>query len=150
MIMIVCILPIVIHILTLVWLNFLILLRSRILGDKIWEERLCVKLLLEISKPIIPSSIIIFSCEMLTITNFISEVDQNFDKRGIVFTGRVHPGESTSSRVMEGLIDFLTGYSEEAKQLRDNFIFKVIPMLNIDGVINGNYRSNLAGDDLNR
>jgi len=62
---------------------------------------------------------------MLTITNFINEVDQNFDKRGIVFTGRVHPGESTSSRVMEGLIDFLTGYSEEAKQLRDHFIFEV-------------------------
>jgi len=68
----------------------------------------------------------------------------------IVISARVHPGESTSSYVMEGIIDFLTGYSEEAKFLRDNFVFKIIPMLNIDGVVNGNYRSNLVGVDLNR
>ena len=34
--------------------------------------------------------------------------------------------------------------------LRDTFIFKVIPMLNPDGVIVGNYRCSLAGRDLNR
>jgi len=30
------------------------------------------------------------------------------------------------------------------------FIFKVVPMLNPDGVIVGNYRCSLAGRDLNR
>lgn len=34
--------------------------------------------------------------------------------------------------------------------LRQNFVFKVVPMLNPDGVINGNYRCSLAGCDLNR
>lgn len=34
--------------------------------------------------------------------------------------------------------------------LRENFVFKVIPMLNPDGVIVGNYRCSLAGTDLNR
>ena len=34
--------------------------------------------------------------------------------------------------------------------LRDNFIFKIVPMLNPDGVIVGNYRCSLAGRDLNR
>ena len=34
--------------------------------------------------------------------------------------------------------------------LRDNFVFKVVPMLNPDGVIVGNYRCSLAGRDLNR
>lgn len=29
-------------------------------------------------------------------------------------------------------------------------MFKVVPMLNPDGVINGNYRCSLAGVDLNR
>jgi len=34
--------------------------------------------------------------------------------------------------------------------LRDHFIFKIIPMLNPDGVIVGNYRCSLSGRDLNR
>ena len=53
--------------------------------------------------------------------------------------------------MMKGVLDFLTDpYEEEAKNLRDNFIFKIVPMLNPDGVINGNYRCSLAGCDLNR
>ena len=52
--------------------------------------------------------------------------------------------------MMKGVLDFLVGDSEEAKILRNNFIFKIIPMLNPDGVINGNYRCSLAGCDLNR
>jgi len=52
---------------------------------------------------------------------------------------------------MRGAINFLTDpTNEEAKILRDNFVFKLIPMLNPDGVINGNYRCSLAGCDLNR
>ena len=34
--------------------------------------------------------------------------------------------------------------------LRDNFVIKIIPMVNPDGVINGNTRCSLAGVDLNR
>ena len=34
--------------------------------------------------------------------------------------------------------------------LRDVFVFKIIPMLNPDGVIVGNYRCSLAARDLNR
>jgi len=34
--------------------------------------------------------------------------------------------------------------------LRDAFVFKIIPMLNPDGVIVGNYRCSLTGRDLNR
>jgi len=47
--------------------------------------------------------------------------------------------------MMKGVIDFLTGHSPEAKALRDNFVFKIIPILNPDGVINGNYRCSLSG-----
>lgn len=61
-------------------------------------------------------------------------------KKGIVITARVHPGESVGSWMMKGVIDFLTGDSIEAQALRKLFVFKVIPMLNPDGVINGNYR----------
>ena len=49
-----------------------------------------------------------------------------------------------------GIIEFLTGSNPAAIVLRQNFVFKVVPMLNPDGVINGNTRVNLAGWDLNR
>ena len=52
--------------------------------------------------------------------------------------------------MMKGLIDFLVSKAPEARVLRDKFVFKIVPMLNPDGVINGNYRCSLAGSDLNR
>lgn len=65
-------------------------------------------------------------------------------------TARVHPGETPSSWMMKGFLDYLTGDSASAKELRDKFIFKLVPMLNPDGVIVGNNRCSLAGRDLNR
>jgi hypothetical protein len=67
-----------------------------------------------------------------------------------VLTARVHPGETVSSFVMKGILDFILGDSPEAYSLREEFIFKIVPMLNPDGVIHGNYRTSLAGCDLNR
>lgn len=71
-------------------------------------------------------------------------------KKAIVISARVHPGESNSSHVMQGVIDFLLSDTLEAKLLRKYFVFKIIPMLNPDGVIYGNYRCSLLGVDLNR
>ena len=51
---------------------------------------------------------------------------------------------------MKGVIDFLVSSAPEAQVLRDNFVFKIVPMQNPDGVINGNYRCSLVGQDLNR
>jgi len=47
--------------------------------------------------------------------------------------------------MMKGCIDYLTGPSEGAQRLRQKFVFKIVPMLNPDGVIVGNYRTGLAG-----
>jgi murein tripeptide amidase MpaA len=52
--------------------------------------------------------------------------------------------------MVEGLIDFLCGPSFMAEFMRKNAIFKIIPMLNPDGVILGNYRTGLFGKDFNR
>jgi murein tripeptide amidase MpaA len=71
-------------------------------------------------------------------------------RKGVVVTARVHAGESNSSHVCQGIIDFLVSDNEEAKLLRQNFVFKIVPMINIDGVIHGNYRCSLSGIDLNR
>ena len=71
------------------------------------------------------------------------------DKPIIFLTGRVHPGETNSSWVMEGILDFITGDSPEADEIRSHFVLKIVPMLNIDGVINGCHRCGLTGEDLN-
>ena len=88
-------------------------------------------------------------CEYLTISNRVPvEVDRK--KQGVVITARIHPGESNASWMMKGVLDFLISDDSRADELRNKYIFKVIPMLNPDGVINGNYRCSLAGCDLNR
>lgn len=61
-------------------------------------------------------------------------------RRSICVSARVHPGETCASWTMHGFLEFICGGSARARILRDNFIFKVVPMLNPDGVINGNYR----------
>jgi hypothetical protein len=71
-------------------------------------------------------------------------------KKGVFFTARVHPGEPNSSFMIRGAIEFLLSDCKEAKSLRKNFVFKIVPMLNPDGVVYGNYRCSLLGVDLNR
>ena len=137
-------------------------------------------------------------CDLLTVTDF-GDLDGSgegalpLDERPyIVLSGRVHPGESNASWVMDGarvpaclgrspppppppctstrlllpsftpphtpsnthipagLLSTLLGDSDEALKLRSRFVFKIIPMLNPDGVANGSHRCGLAGVDLNR
>eukprot|EP00931_Biecheleriopsis_adriatica_P028171 TRINITY_DN16842_c0_g1_i3.p1 TRINITY_DN16842_c0_g1~~TRINITY_DN16842_c0_g1_i3.p1 ORF type:complete len:957 (+),score=230.46 TRINITY_DN16842_c0_g1_i3:73-2943(+) len=90
------------------------------------------------------------ACDLITITSFCSDPAALKARRAVVITARVHPGESNASWVMKGILDYLTGASVDARILRDNFVFKIVPMLNPDGVIVGNYRCSLAGQDLNR
>ena len=90
------------------------------------------------------------NCDLITVTGKTASMAAMNKRQVIVISARVHPGETVGSWMMHGLMEFLTGESNEAQVLRENFIFKLIPMLNPDGVINGNYRSNLAGVDLNR
>ena len=89
-------------------------------------------------------------CDLLTITAPSQNPSEMENRPGLVLTARVHPGESNSSFVMEGLLDFLTSENPEAVKLRETYVIKVVPMLNPDGVIHGNYRCSLAGCDLNR
>ncbi|XP_069808017.1 cytosolic carboxypeptidase 3 isoform X2 [Dendropsophus ebraccatus] len=87
---------------------------------------------------------------VLTITNPSQATREPKKKKAVILTARVHPGETNSSWMMKGFLDYILSSRGEAQRLRDSFIFKVVPMLNPDGVIVGNYRCSLSGRDLNR
>jgi Na+-transporting methylmalonyl-CoA/oxaloacetate decarboxylase gamma subunit len=103
--------------------------------------------------------------DLLTITNQAPESDEETKpvrKKTVFIICRSHPGESPASIVCQGkvyvvlmhfteslfnirkfypgLIDFLVSSEPIARALRDFIEFKIIPMINPDGVFNGNER----------
>ena len=70
------------------------------------------------------------------------------EKKIILVTGRIHPGESCGSLMVSGFLTYLC--SPQGAELRKQSLFLVIPMMNPDGVILGNYRTGVSGVDLNR
>ncbi|KAI6230904.1 Cytosolic carboxypeptidase 1 [Aphelenchoides besseyi] len=87
--------------------------------------------------------------DLLTITAN-GTVEEVSERPFVLFMARVHPGESNASWIMHGILNALTADTEVASRLRRRFIFKIVPCLNPDGVINGSHRCSLAGIDLNR
>jgi len=71
-------------------------------------------------------------------------------KKVLMITARIHPGEACGSHVMEGFLKFICSSDPKAIELRGKLIIKIIPMINVDGVIIGNYRCCISGHDLNR
>ena len=58
---------------------------------------------------------------------------------------------------MRGILKFILSkylliYHRDARAyiLRKNFVFKIVPMLNPDGVYNGHYRMDIFNQNLNR
>uniref|UniRef100_A0A5F8G5N9 Cytosolic carboxypeptidase 1 n=1 Tax=Monodelphis domestica TaxID=13616 RepID=A0A5F8G5N9_MONDO len=95
------------------------------------------------------------SCPLVTITampesNYYENICQFRNRPYIFLSARVHPGETNSSWVMKGTLEYLMSNNPTAQSLRESYIFKIVPMLNPDGVINGNHRCSLSGEDLNR
>ena len=68
----------------------------------------------------------------------------------IVVSARVHPGEACGSHMAQGIVGWLESQDNEARLFRQHFELHLVPMLNVEGVIAGNFRTGLAGDDLNR
>ena len=82
---------------------------------------------------------------LVLITNFSASFEEIGNRKAIVFTARIHPrfssnSETNSSFIIEGIIRFLLGNSKEANKLRNEYLFKIVPMINPDGVIAGNCR----------
>lgn len=62
--------------------------------------------------------------------------------------GRTHPAETGSSWVVEGLVNWLLEGSPEAQEALATLVVDIVPMHNVDGVIAGNYRTNLDSVNL--
>ncbi|XP_053512330.1 cytosolic carboxypeptidase 1 isoform X1 [Artibeus jamaicensis] len=95
------------------------------------------------------------SCPLVTITampesNYYEHICQFRNRPYVFLSARVHPGETNASWVMKGTLEYLMSSHPTAQSLRECYIFKIVPMLNPDGVINGNHRCSLSGEDLNR
>uniref|UniRef100_A0A8R1V5M9 Peptidase M14 domain-containing protein n=1 Tax=Pristionchus pacificus TaxID=54126 RepID=A0A8R1V5M9_PRIPA len=88
---------------------------------------------------------------LVTITGAGSSAEEVAGRDTVVFSARVHPGETNASWIMQGILEYLLTCDDAiAREARERLVFKCIPMLNPDGVLAGNHRCSLAGHDLNR
>ena len=65
-------------------------------------------------------------------------------------TARLHSAETYGSLIMKYLMSELVNRSENYDSILSNYVIKLVPMINTDGVTIGNSRSSLVGLDLNR
>ncbi len=61
---------------------------------------------------------------------------------------RTHAAETGPSYVLEGLIRTVLGDDALGRALRQQYVFKIVPMHNVDGIILGNYRTNAGSINL--
>ena len=86
---------------------------------------------------------------LLKITNKPKK-EQVEEKPVIFIIGRQHSGETYSSFIIHGFINFLVSREAICEKMRDRFEFWIAPIVNPDGVVCGNYRCNSQGKDINR
>ncbi len=80
-----------------------------------------------------------------------NDESEEIKKQTIFIIGRQHPGESNGSHVLKGFMTQLIKSKQKImEQIRNHFVFHIVPMLNPDGVLIGNFRTSLYGKDLNR
>jgi len=71
-------------------------------------------------------------------------------KRVLLVLGRQHPPETTGSRALMQFVSRLAGKTPLARKFRARMQVWVVPLMNPDGVVEGNWRGNANGKDLNR
>lgn len=70
--------------------------------------------------------------------------------RWLLVLGRQHPPETTGAVALQAFTERLFAGDAQARAFRDQLGLVVVPMLNPDGVVAGNWRFEASGIDLNR
>jgi hypothetical protein len=84
----------------------------------------------------------------LELLEFSDPTAEERGKRRIWIHSGIHPSESTSYFVVQGLVEFLLSGDSRARVLLADAILDLVPMANPDGVFLGNYRTNAASVNL--
>lgn len=84
---------------------------------------------------------------LITVTNFQRD---DAGKRIVWLQARQHAWECGTSFLVEGALRFVVSDVPAARKLRDETIFKFVPMINPDSVVRGEVRFNANGFDPNR
>ncbi len=69
-------------------------------------------------------------------------------KRRVWIHSGIHPGETTSYFVVQGLVEWLLSGRPEPEALLRQLVIDIVPMANPDGVALGNYRTNSRSSNL--
>ena len=68
----------------------------------------------------------------------------------LLVLGRQHPPENTGTQALMGFVEALAADTPQARAFRDRIRVLVVPLLNPDGVVEGHWRGNARGVDINR
>ena len=71
-------------------------------------------------------------------------------RQAVLVIGRQHPPEVTGMRAQMAFVDALAEDTPRARAFRERYRILVVPQLNPDGVVEGHWRTNAHGTDLNR
>ena len=82
---------------------------------------------------------------LLEITNPGSEKD----KKCILVIAMQHAGEDAGGYSVEGIIDYLLSDTRETRNILDNYVYYIVPMMNPDGVYHGVSRYTPKMQDMN-
>ncbi len=78
------------------------------------------------------------------------ETEPTKKKPYVMWVGRQHPPELTGALALIPFSEKVFDESKLSKEFLDNFNILIVPMINPDGVVHGNWRFNMGGMDLNR
>ena len=80
----------------------------------------------------------------------VLQIGNSENKNLIMVLSRQHPPEVSGWLAMKWFVETLCAENETSEIFRENYTVFVLPLVNPDGVDNGNWRHNSGGIDLNR